>query len=79
MGSGSRIGQLDDGVLVGYEVRFKAMPPDGRPLNAARNYFEVDELPALQVLWPDAKGLFPDEEGFEERFVGKQDLRDEDL
>lgn len=72
-------GQLDDGVLEGYNVRFKALPPAGRPLNVARNYFELDELPALQVLWPDSNGVFPDEDGFEERFAGQQELKKEDL
>lgn len=72
-------GQLDDKTLEGYNVRFKALPPPGRPLNVARGYFEVDELPALQVVWPDENGIFPDEEGFSEKFAGWQDLKEEDL
>lgn len=67
-------GQRDNGVLDDYDVLFKAVPADGRPLNMARNYYDLDELPALQVVWPDAQGLFPDEWGFDPKFYGKQDL-----
>lgn len=81
--SGERFedGQTDSRVLEGYDVKFKALPPDGRPLNVARHFYGLDELPALQVVWPDTNGVFPDEDGFEERFVGWQDLdqiREED-
>lgn len=72
-------GQLDGDVLEGYDVRFQALPPEGRPLNAARSYYGLHYLPALQVLWPDANGVFPDEDGFEERFVGRQEIKEEDL
>ncbi|PKM46855.1 MAG: hypothetical protein CVV05_00115 [Gammaproteobacteria bacterium HGW-Gammaproteobacteria-1] len=30
------------------------------------------ELPALQLVWPDARGLFPWEEGFEQRLLAAQ-------
>lgn len=31
-------------------------------------------FPVLQLIWPDTQGRFPWEEGFEQRFVGKQRL-----
>jgi len=79
--SGERFedGQRVSEVLDGYDVEFRAMPPAGRPLNAARSYFELEELPALQVMWPDAEGLFPGEPGFSEQFLGRQDLDEDDL
>lgn len=72
-------GQIDSEVLEGYDVRFRWMPPEGRPLNVARNYYGKHFLPALQVLWPDSNGVFPDEEGFEERYVGQQDIQENQL
>ena len=74
-------GQLDTEVLEGFEVKFQALPPDGRPLNMTRRFYGRDEVPALQVLWPDREGLFPDDPGCDPRMAVRQDLsfvRDED-
>ena len=30
------------------------------------------EFPALQCIWPDLDGRFPDEAGFDQRFTSKQ-------
>lgn len=67
-------GQRDSRVLDGYDVMFREMPPDGRPLNMARRYYGVDDLPALQIVWPDREGRFPDEEGFDPQYAGIQDI-----
>lgn len=68
-------GDIVDGILDNsYKVRFDALPPDGRPLNAARTYYQIDELPALQVVWPDKNGLFPGQEGFDERYETQVDI-----
>jgi uncharacterized protein DUF4262 len=67
-------GEADDKVLEGYPVRFKALPPDGTPLNWARNYYGVEELPALQIVWPDKEGRFPGEEGCEPQYVTAQEI-----
>ena len=72
-------GQRDSHVIQNHDVIFQAMPPSGAPLHQAREYFEVDELPALQVVWPDTNGRFPFEEDFEQEFVGRQVIREEDL
>ena len=32
----------------------------------------VGQFPALQCFWPDSQGRFPDEDGFDTRFVGRQ-------
>lgn len=63
-----RAGERVGGIIDDYDVEFRAVPPDGRPLNLARRYYDVDELPALQIVWPDRDGLFPGEEGFDEEF-----------
>ena len=60
-------------ILDGYDVRLRALPPDGRPLNVSRRYYQVDELPTLQVLWPDAEGNFPGE-GCKPEYEALQDI-----
>jgi len=67
-------GETDSNVLDGYDVRFQALPPDGVPLNWARMYYGVEELPALQIVWPDREGRFPGEDGCESRYVEIQDI-----
>jgi Domain of unknown function (DUF4262) len=67
-------GDSISGVIQGFDVRLRAMPADGRPLNVARSYFELDELPALQVIWPDEDGRFPGEEGCNENYERMQDI-----
>jgi hypothetical protein len=69
-------GQLVSDVIENYDARLCALPADGRPCYAALEYYGVEELPVLQVLWPDPNGTFPGEDGFEERFVGLQDLKE---
>lgn len=64
---------LDD-VIHDFDVILRALPSDGAPLNVARSYYKVNELPALQVLWPDEQGRYPGEEGCDERIVQEQDV-----
>ncbi len=71
-------GQRDAKVLEGYDVEFREMPVDGRPLNMARAYYGVDELPALQVLWPDQNGFFPGQEECDPLCAERQELIEED-
>lgn len=67
-------GQRLDEVLEEYEVELRAVASDGAPLNMAKAYYDVDELPALQIVWPDKEGLFPGEEGCDEGCAEIQDL-----
>lgn len=65
--------RLND-VIEDYDVILRAVPPDGAPLNVAKGYYNVDEIDALQVVWPDPQGRFPGEEGCDESVVADQDL-----
>lgn len=66
---GDRVGK----VLVGYDVIFRALPPDGRPLLIAKRHYGVDELPALQIVWPDEQGRHPGDDGCDAAVVLVQD------
>jgi hypothetical protein len=66
-------GERSAGVLVGYDVLFRALPRDGRPANVARSYYGVNLLPVLQVVWPDADGRFPGEDGCDRVAIEEQD------
>lgn len=66
--------ESDEVIDGGYKVRFKAVPPDGKPLRWSLNYYNLDELAALQVIWPDENGLFPGDEGCDEKTVEYQNL-----
>lgn len=57
-----------------YIVKMQALPPDGVPLNMARRYYGTDELPALQVVWPDREGHFPGDEHFNPEYDDVQNL-----
>lgn len=41
-------------------------------LGWSRWFYGGDEFPCLQLVWPDKVGLFPWQDGFEERFKGLQ-------
>lgn len=67
-------GDTLSGIIENYSLVLRAVPPDGRPLNMARAYYNLDELPALQVLWPDVDGNFPGEEAVDPEYEGGQAL-----
>lgn len=67
-------GQNYDKVLAApLQVRFRVVPPPRRPLNVARAYYRErynrHDFEALQLVWPDAEGRFPGDEGFDEKFA----------
>jgi hypothetical protein len=66
--------QVDGEVLKGFDVEFRELAPDGRPLNVARRHYGLDELPALQIVWPDQNGWFPGDDACDERIERAQDL-----
>lgn len=53
-----------------YPMEARDHPP-GRPLNWATKYYG-EEVGAIQLVWPDANGKFPEDEGFEKRYEGYQ-------
>jgi Domain of unknown function (DUF4262) len=67
--AGERVSQI----IRDYDVELRAMPADGIPLNVARSYYDLDELPALHVVWPDPDGHYPGH-GCEEQYERAQDL-----
>ena len=64
-------GERYRGVMKNYEMEAREHPP-GAPLNWASDYYGFD-AEAVQLVWPDADGVFPDEDGFDPKFVGHQD------
>jgi hypothetical protein len=63
-------GQKYDDLLQSYPCAFRQVNPtryDGL-LNFAIWYYEGLHFPVLQLVWPDKAGLFPWDDGFDERF-----------
>lgn len=67
-------GDESDEIIENFTVRFKSLPPDGCPANAARAYYEREELPVLQMVWPDAEGFFPDDARCNPKYAVAQDI-----
>ena len=70
-------GQQVEGLIERFALTFRAVARqhyDGY-VGAAQIYHQSrNEWPLLQIVWPDTKGRFPWQEGFEERFRDKQPL-----
>jgi hypothetical protein len=60
----------DANLLKDYECEFRSVRRDRYEglLNYALWYYQGKEFPALQLVWPDSRGTFPWESGFDERF-----------
>lgn len=67
-------GQRIPEVVEDYDVELRALPPDGAPLNMARSYYGVEEIAALQVIWPDEHGVFPGEANCVAAVAEQQDV-----
>lgn len=54
-----------DRVIRGHKARFSSMDPSWIQKMMGLNdlYIPIEDLPAIQTLWPDEQGLFPDEVG----------------
>ncbi len=63
-----------DGVLVGYPVRFVAVPKQRYDdyLGSAVWAYEGDEFPCVQLVWPDKQGRWPWESGVRAGFAESQ-------
>jgi hypothetical protein len=65
---------VDD--LANLPMRFNLMTDDHQA-NMARRYwnsYAEGDFQVMQVVWTDRNGKFPDEEGFEAEFVGRQSV-----
>lgn len=68
-------GDKFDDVLENYSAKLRWVSPmQTRQLNVARVFAQSDEFRAVQIVWPDPKGRFEGEAGFEEKFAMHQDL-----
>lgn len=67
-------GQKHDGLLVGYPVRFFALPQERYRdyLGVACWAYEGDAFPAVQLVWPDKQGRWPWDPGVREGFAAAQ-------
>lgn len=68
-------GDKFEGVLEGFKAQLRWVPPmQTKQLNVARVFAPSDDFKAVQIIWPDPKGRFAGEAGFEEKFKLMQDL-----
>lgn len=58
-------------ILKDQDVLAREVQAPGYPLNIARAYYGAD-VSAIQLVWPDAHGVFPLEEGFDPELNGLQ-------
>jgi hypothetical protein len=67
-------GEAASGILEGYDVRFLRVARRRYPehLGYARWFYEGDDFPALQCLWPDRQGRFPMDAGYPEPLRARQ-------
>lgn len=67
-------GTRHDDVLVGYPVRFLAVPKEQyvEHLGPALWAYEGHEFPCVQLVWPDKQGRWPWEPGVREGFAEAQ-------
>ncbi|MFK5951003.1 MAG: DUF4262 domain-containing protein [Methylococcales bacterium] len=66
--------ELND--IASMPVRFVKVSGRGKTNNIvqAYNYYKNWDFDVLQMIWPDTKGVFPGEDGFEDKFVSLQPL-----
>ncbi len=78
VGRGRRFadGQVASGILEGYDVRFLHVARRRYPehFGYARWYYNGDDFPALQCLWPDRQGRFPTDADYAEPLRARQPL-----
>src|SRR5260370_11669712 len=67
-------GQSYDDLLAGYDCEFRKVDANHHKglVNYAIWYYMSSPFPVLQLVWPDPAGLFPWEQGFDERFRKRQ-------
>lgn len=67
-------GTRHDDVLVGYPVRFLAVPKEryAEHLGPAIRAYEGSDFPCVQLVWPDKQGRWPWDPGVREGFAEAQ-------
>jgi hypothetical protein len=67
-------GHRYDDLLAGYQCEFRKVGSSHHNglVAYATWYYRSSPFPVLQVVWPDPAGLFPWEQGFDERFRKRQ-------
>lgn len=68
-GENFEICEPTDKVIRGHKARFTLMHPSWTERMMGLNdlYIPMENLPAIQTLWPDEEGLFPDEVGCDDQ------------
>lgn len=61
-------------VIANHDVEFRVLPADGDPLNWAKTYYGVDQLEALQLVWPDRHGRLPGDSACDSKVAYAQNL-----
>ncbi len=76
--AGSRFnhGQVSTDILEGYEVMFVNVPKVQYPeyLGAAKWFYESDDFPVLQMIYPDRLHRFPWDENAHPKFLEQQPI-----
>jgi len=77
-GKSIEIGKNYRGVLEKHPVQFLTVDKRNIPdyFGQAINYYQTADFPALQLIWPDDKGVFPYETNFREDLIYLQPLLD---
>ena len=77
-GKSIEMGKNYRGVLEKHPVQFLTVDKRNIPdyFGQAINYYQTADFPALQLIWPDDKGVFPYEIGFREDLIYLQPLLD---
>jgi len=72
------IGRNYHDILEKYPVQFLTVDKRNIPdyFGQAINYYQTVDFPALQLIWPDDKGIFPYESDFREDLIYLQPLLD---
>jgi Domain of unknown function (DUF4262) len=65
-------GDVSSDILVGYEARLRAVESD--EFSVANVHYGHRDTPFLQIIWPDANGCFPGDEGVDEEIAACQQI-----
>jgi len=77
-GEKAESGRNYDNIFANSDAQFVQVDARNVPdyFTLALKYYQLDQIPAMQLVWTDRKNRFPWDMGFEEEFVYKQPLLD---
>jgi len=77
-GEKTESGRNYDNIFANSDAQFVQVDARNVPdyFTLALKYYQLDQIPAIQLVWTDRKNRFPWDMGFEEEFVYKQPLLD---